>query len=248
MRSIKTKLFSLGLAASMLLALAGCNLSTPASVGSIGGVDIPAGIYLLAQYNAYNTASGLADLATGETASDVKAVLKAECTGTIGDEEVTATGEEYVRQLTMRALEYYAAVEKQFAELGATLEDAATAEAADSAASLWASNGDLYAANGIGQASLEAFLLNAQKAEAIERLLYGPDGSQTSFAVKAQPGSTLTLASSRSPMTSTRPISTIPAIISRASSCRWSTTPPTPWRMMTSGPRSRPWRTTAPPS
>ena len=178
MRSIKTKLFSLGLAASMLLALAGCNLSTPASVGSIGGVDIPAGIYLLAQYNAYNTASGLADLATGETASDVKTVLKAECTGTIGDEEVTATGEEYVRQLTMRALEYYAAVEKQFAELGATLEDAATAEAADSAASLWASNGDLYAANGIGQASLEAFLLNAQKAEAIERLLYGPDGQQ----------------------------------------------------------------------
>ncbi len=178
MRSIKTKLFSLGLAASMLLALAGCNLSTPASVGSIGGVDIPAGIYLLAQYNAYNTASGLADLATGETASDVKTVLKAECTGTIGDEEVTATGEEYVRQLTMRALEYYAAVEKQFAELGATLEDAATAEAADSAASLWASNGDLYAANGIGQASLEAFLLNAQKAEAIEQLLYGPDGQQ----------------------------------------------------------------------
>lgn len=178
MRSIKTKLFSLGLAASMLLALAGCNLSTPSSVGSIGGVEIPAGVYLLAQYNAYDTASGLADLATGETASDVKAVLKAECTGTIGEEEVTATGEEYVRQLTMRAIEYYAAVEKQFADLGATLEDAATAEAADSAASLWASNGDLYAANGIGQASLEAFLLNAQKAEAIEQLLYGPDGQQ----------------------------------------------------------------------
>lgn len=178
MRSIKTKLFSLGLAAAMLLALAGCNLSTPSSVGSIGGVEIPAGVYLLAQYNAYDTASGLADLATGETASDVKAVLRAECTGTIGEEEVTATGEEYVRQLTMRAIEYYAAVEKQFADLGATLEDAATAEAADSAASLWASNGDLYAANGIGQASLEAFLLNAQKAEAIEQLLYGPDGQQ----------------------------------------------------------------------
>ena len=178
MRSIKTKLFSLGLAAAMLLALAGCNLSTPSAVGSIGGVEIPAGVYLLAQYNAYDTASGLADLATGETANDVKAVLKAECTGTIGEEEVTATGEEYVRQLTMRAIEYYAAVEQQFADLGATLEDAATAEAADSAASLWASNGDLYAANGIGQASLEAFLLNAQKAEAIEQLLYGPDGQQ----------------------------------------------------------------------
>ena len=56
MRSIKTKLFSLGMAASMLLALGGCAMSTPANVGSIGGVEIPAGVYLLAQYNSYNTA------------------------------------------------------------------------------------------------------------------------------------------------------------------------------------------------
>lgn len=92
MRSIKTKLFSLGMAASMLLALGGCAMSTPANVGSIGGVEIPAGVYLLAQYNSYNTASGLADLATGETANDVKAVLKAQCTGTINGEEVTTDG------------------------------------------------------------------------------------------------------------------------------------------------------------
>ena len=120
MRSIKTKLCSLGMAAAMLLALAGCNLSTPSSVGSIGGVDIPAGVYLLAQYDAYNTASALADLATGETANDVSAVLRAECTGTIGDEEVTAAGEEYIARLTLHALEYYAAVEQKFADLGGT--------------------------------------------------------------------------------------------------------------------------------
>ena len=178
MRSIKTKLFGLGMAAAMLLSLAGCNLSTPASVGSIGDVDIPAGVYLLAQYNAYNTASGLAELATGETANDVKAVLKAECTGTIGDEEVTATGAEYVEKLTLRAIEYYAAVETKFAELGATLEDAATSEVADNVDSMWESNGDLYEANGIGKNSLQAYLLNAQKASTILTLLYGPDGSQ----------------------------------------------------------------------
>lgn len=177
MRSIKTKLLSLGVAAAMLLALAGCNISTPSSVGTIGGVDIPAGVYLLAQYNAYNTASGLADLATGETANDVKAVLKAECTGTIGDEEVTATGAEYVEKLTLRAIEYYAAVEAKFAELGATLEDAATSEVASSVDSMWESNGELYEANGIGKSSLEAYLLNAQKASTIMNLLYGPDGS-----------------------------------------------------------------------
>ena len=84
MRSIKTKLFSLAMAVSMVLALAGCAMSAPSTVGSIGGVEIPAGIYLLAQYNSYNTASGVAELATGETASDVKAVLKATCTGMCG--------------------------------------------------------------------------------------------------------------------------------------------------------------------
>ena len=176
MHSIKTKLFALGMAVSMLLGLAGCALSTPADVGTIGDVKIPAGVYLLAQYNAYTTASGLADLATGETANDVKAVLKAECTGTIGDEEVTTTGAEYVEKLTLRAIEYYAAVESKFAELGATLEDAATAEAADSAQSLWDSNSELYAANGIGKASIEAYLLNAQKASKIQDLLYGENG------------------------------------------------------------------------
>ena len=51
-------------------------MSTPASVGSIGGVDIPAGIYLLAQHNAYNTASGAAKLATGETASTVRSCVE----------------------------------------------------------------------------------------------------------------------------------------------------------------------------
>ena len=143
----------------------------------IGGVDIPAGVYLLAQYNACNTASGLAELATGETANDVKAVLKAQCTGTIGDEEVTATGEEYIEKLTMRSIEYYAAVEKKFDELGATLEDAATSEVADSVESMWESNGDLYEANGIGKSSLEKFLLNAQKASTIMNVIYGPEGS-----------------------------------------------------------------------
>ncbi len=176
MRSIKTKLFALGMAAAMLLGLAGCALSTPSTVGSIGGVEIPAGVYLLAQYNAYTTASGLAELATGETADDVSAVLKAQCTGTIGDEEVTATGAEYVEKLTLRAIEYYAAVESKFNELGATLEDAATAEAADSADSLWESNSELYEANGIGKASIEKYLLNAQKASKIQDLLYGENG------------------------------------------------------------------------
>ena len=137
MRSIKTKLFSLGMAASMLLALAAvlC-LRLPMWAPSAGSRVRPV-VYLLAQYNSYNTASGLADLATGETANDVKTVLKAQCTGTINGEEVTTDGADYISQLTSHAIEYYAAVEKEFDELGGVLDDAATAEAANSADSLW---------------------------------------------------------------------------------------------------------------
>lgn len=176
MKSLRAKFLSLGMAMLLLLAASGCTITTPSSVGSIGDVEIPAGIYLLAQYNAYNTASGDADLATGESARDVKAVLRAECTGTIGDEEVTTDGADYIAQLTLRSLEYYAAVEIMFDELGGVLDDAATSEAADTAASVWESNGDLYAANGISQATIEQYLLNNQKAQACLELLYGENG------------------------------------------------------------------------
>lgn len=176
MKSLRAKFLSLGMAMLLLLAASGCTITTPSSVGSIGDVEIPAGIYLLAQYNAYNTASSDADLATGESARDVKAVLRAECTGTIGDEEVTTDGADYIAQLTLRSLEYYAAVETMFDELGGVLDDAATSEEADTAASVWESNGDLYAANGISQATIEQYLLNNQKAQACLELLYGENG------------------------------------------------------------------------
>ncbi len=176
MKSLRAKFLSLGMAMLLLLAASGCTITTPSSVGSIGDVEIPAGIYLLAQYNAYNTASGDADLATGESARDVKAVLRAECTGTIGDEEVTTDGADYIAQLTLRSLEYYAAVETMFDELGGVLDDAVTSEADDTAASVWESNGDLYAANGISQATIEQYLLNNQKAQACLELLYGENG------------------------------------------------------------------------
>lgn len=177
MRSIKTKGFSLILAGSMLLALAGCNMSAPSTVGNIGGVEIPSGLYLLMQYNAYNTAASKATLPEGKKSSDVSAVLKAECTGTIGDEEVTATGAEYIQKLTDRSVEYYAAVEKTFAELGGELDADTLDSVTTNADSMWESNGKLYEANGIGRSTVENYLLNAQKAKKILEMTYGENGT-----------------------------------------------------------------------
>lgn len=175
---MKQKFISLGLALAMLLGVAGCNVTTPATVGTIGGVEIPAGIYLLAQYNAYKSTASLVDFATGESAEQVNAVLDAQVTGTINGEEVTTDGADYISRLTMASIEYYAAAEAMFDQMGATLEDAATTEAADSAQSMWKSDGDTYKANGISQDTLETYLLNAAKAQACMQLLYGPDGEQ----------------------------------------------------------------------
>ena len=177
MRSIKTKAFSLILAGSMLLALAGCNMSAPSTVGNIGGVEIPSGLYLLMQYNAYNTAASNATLPEGKKSSDVSAVLKAECTGTIGDEEVTATGAEYIQKLTDRSVDYYAAVEKTFAELGGELDADTLDSVTTTADSMWESNGKLYEANGIGRSTVENYLLNAQKAKKILEMTYGENGT-----------------------------------------------------------------------
>ena len=165
---MKTKLLSLWLALALAaaLCLTGCNVSTPQSVGTIGDVEIGAGLYLLAQYNNYSTAAGAATLATGETANDVKAVLKAPASGTIGDEEFSGTGEEYLARLVARDLDYYAAVETELA---------AVQENTDS---LWESNGELYAANGIGKETLKAYVTNNYKAQALLDLYYGPDGTE----------------------------------------------------------------------
>lgn len=224
---MKQKFISLALAVMLLLGVTGCAMSTPASVGSIGGVDIPAGIYLLAQYNAYNTASGAAKLATGETASNVKAVLKAECTGTINGEEVTTDGADYVARLTLRSLQYYAAVEKKFDELGGTLDDAATAEAAKTADTQWENNSDLYAANGISKATLEKYQLNSKKADACLKLIYGENGS------------------SRSPSRNMPITSTTIATTWSWSSCRYLTRALTPLPATTRKPRLKPWPTSA---
>lgn len=172
------KFLSLGLAVTTMLGFTACTIKTPATVGKIGEIEIPAGVYLAEQYNAYTDASGKATLATGETAGDVKAVLKADVTGKIGDKDVTENGKQYVADLTLHNLEYYAAVESRFAELGGTLEDAATAEAASTVDSDWTNKSATYEANGISKASLLNIQLNAQKAKQITGLLYGKDGTQ----------------------------------------------------------------------
>lgn len=175
---MKRKLTALALAAALATALAGCNMATPATVGTIGDVEIPAGLYLLTQYNNYSTAAGAAELATGETANDIAAVLKAPASGTIGDEEFSGTGAEYLAKLVANDLDRYAAVETAFAVLGGELTEADQSVIDENVDSMWEANSDLYEVNGIGKESVRSYVANSYKSEKLFELYYGPDGPE----------------------------------------------------------------------
>ena len=170
---MKKKLIALVCALALAVGLVGCSLSTPDSVGTIGNVDISSGLYLLAQFDAYQTA---ADLASDEQdASKVSSFLKA--TITVDD----ATGEtavvsDYVAQQTQQTLETLAAVDARFKALGGELTDEQIATADRYAQQMMDQYGDTYAANGIGLETIKAYERLQVEHTALLDMVYGPDG------------------------------------------------------------------------
>ena len=151
---MKHKLLALLCAAALAFGLAGCVLSTPDTVGSIGNVEISSGLYLLAQYNAYQSAAKLAS--SDQDSTNVKSFLKETIT-TDADSGETAAVSDYVAQKTQENLELYAAVETRFDELGGQLTEAEEAQADSYASQLMDQYGDTYKANGIGLETLQRF-------------------------------------------------------------------------------------------
>ena len=169
---MKKKLIALLAAVAMVFSLTACG-STPDSVGTIGTVDITSGLYLLAQYDAYQKA---ADLATSEQdATDVKAFLKQTIT-VDADSGETATVSDYVSQKTMENLETYAAIETRFEELGGQLTAEEEAQADSYASQLMEQYGDTYKANGIGLNTVQRFERILIKSSDLLELVYGVDG------------------------------------------------------------------------
>ena len=169
---MKKKLIALLAAVAMVFSLAACG-STPDSVGTIGTVDITSGLYLLAQYDAYQKA---ADLATSEQdATDVKAFLKQTIT-VDADSGETATVSDYVSQKTMENLETYAAIETRFEELGGQLTAEEEQQADSYAQQLMDQYGDTYKANGIGLNTVQRFERILIKSSDLLELVYGVDG------------------------------------------------------------------------
>ena len=170
---MKKKLLALICALSLAFSLTGCLFSTPDSVGTIGTVDITSGLYLLAQYNAYQAAADLAS--SDQDPTDAKAFLKETIT-VDADSGETATVRDYVSQHTLENLETYAAVETRFDELGGQLTEDEENQADSYASQLMDQYGDTYKANGIGLATVQRFERILIKSGDLLELVYGPDG------------------------------------------------------------------------
>ena len=170
---MKKKLPALLCALALILSLAGCVISTPDTVGTIGDVEITSGLYLLAQYNAYQSAANLAS--SDQDAANVKSFLKETIT-TDPDSGETATVSDYIADQTQKNLELYAAVESRFDELGGQLTEAEESQADSYASQLMDQYADTYKANGIGLETLKHFERILLKSNDLLELVYGQNG------------------------------------------------------------------------
>ena len=125
---MKLKKFTgLLLCAALALSMAACKFTTPAVVMTVEGEDIPAGLYLMYQYQAYSSAKSKLEDKSAK-------VLKSEIEG--------LKAEEWIHNETVASAKRYVWVEKAFAEAGLTI---------------WANNEALLAANGIGRENYRRF-------------------------------------------------------------------------------------------
>ena len=170
---MKKKLLALICALALVFSLVGCTISAPDTVGSIGDFEITSGMYLLAQYGAYQQAAQLAG--TDQDTTDVKAFLKETIT-TDSDSGETAVVSDYVAQKTLETLETLAAVDARFKALGGELTDEQLSTADRYAQQMMDQYGDTYTANGIGLETVKAYERLQVEHTALLDMVYGPDG------------------------------------------------------------------------
>ena len=118
------KLTALLCAAALCFTLAGCTISTPASVGKIGDIEISSGTYLLAQFQAYYTALNAA--ASQPSSADSSASSAADSTASADASAASA-----VSEASASSVDYTAMSVKKFLKQTITVADEDTGEQKD---------------------------------------------------------------------------------------------------------------------
>ena len=196
MKKKKLNKKAVGIGAAVLCALLLLKaVLAPANVGKMGDVTITAGVYKMAQFQAYQSALNVATeqqaaMTTGQFLNEQIAVDENGSPVAVEDhedhdhedeaaeqtEQTLVTVKDFVAAETERLLRDYAAVESRFAALNGTLTEEQTAEADEYAAQVWESYGALYYNNGIRLKDIKAFEYNYFKAQQLLPLIYGTNG------------------------------------------------------------------------
>lgn len=158
------------LCAVMALSLTACKFSTPAAVMTVDGVEIPAGVYLMYQYQAYSSARSQRE-DTGV------AVLKTSIDG--------VKASDWIHTETVDDIKQYLWTERAFEAAGLSF----TQEELDSAEqwidAIWSYNGALMEENGIGRQSYRLVYMSSEKyTKLLEAYREGPDGEITEDEAK----------------------------------------------------------------
>lgn len=164
------KKLACGLLAAALAALAGCNRGDTSWVYRSGGLQPPAGVYLIALVSAADNAENkLAEAAGDDYESPAYKDL---LTRTLEDQPVS----EWMAADAQRQMREYFAVEQKYAEYGLALSDSEKAGVQNTADNSWQYYGEFYERNGVAQSSLQLQMENAAKRTGLFLHLYGRGG------------------------------------------------------------------------
>lgn len=132
------------------LALSGCRIATPSTALTVDGVEIPAGLYLAFQLQAYTEAQS--KLTSSASADASASVLTAEIEG--------VSGADWIHKRTVDQARNYVYLLRAYQDGGFSLTEEEQATIQDTVDSSWDSNSAYCEANGIGYDTYSEYYMN----------------------------------------------------------------------------------------
>lgn len=136
------KLVCAVLSAVIAISMVGCTFKTPATVLTINGESVSAGIYLIYQYLAFSNAAN-------EVEDSKKKVLSQK----VEDKDAA----QWIQEQTLESVQRHIYVEKAFAEQELSFTDEELATAKETAEANYMANEKMFKKNGIGKETYVAF-------------------------------------------------------------------------------------------
>ena len=155
------RITALLLAALMVLGVTGCASANVKTIATVEGQAVPSGVYLAYMLSAYNEASA-------KVPDRTKDILKQQVEEMPASDWITKRAEELLRE--------HVAVNRQFAEQGLTMDEAATAALDAQAQYAWELYKELYEKNGVSYNSYRELMSYSFQRDALFQAQYGENG------------------------------------------------------------------------